>query len=115
MDQKQPGKMHAGIHTQRIVYPSYVQFPASNTKGGDIFPLVRQAIKHLIRLGLVVATVTCDGASDNRRMFTMFNAKSYKTENIFSADRRSVFFISDPPHLLKLLATALQEESFGSC
>jgi len=76
MDQKQPGKMHAGIHTQRIVYPSYVQFPASNTKGADIFPLVRQAIKHLTRLGLVAATITYDGASDNRRMFTMFNAKS---------------------------------------
>ena len=67
----------------------YVQFPAANTKGADIFPLVRQAIKHLTRLGLVVATITCDGASDNRRMFTMFNAKSdlsHKTENIFSAD-----------------------------
>jgi len=33
----------------------YAQFPATNTKGADIFPLVRQVIKHLIRLRLVVA------------------------------------------------------------
>jgi len=48
---------------------SYAQFPAANTKGADIFPLVRQAIKHLTRLGLMVATITCDSASDNCRMF----------------------------------------------
>jgi len=95
----------------------YVQLPAANTKGADIFPLFRQAIKHLTRLGLVVATIACDpGASDNRRMFTMFNAKSdlsYKTENIFSADRRSTFFITDPPHLLKTIRSCFAEESFG--
>ena len=85
--------MVRGLFTS-LKFP-YVQFPAASTKGADIFPLVRQAIKHLSRLGLVVCTITCDGASDNRKMFTMFNAKSdlsYKTVNVFSADRRSVFY-----------------------
>ena len=95
--------MVRGLFTS-LKYP-YVQFSAASTKGADIFPLVRQAIKHLTRLGLTVLTVTCDDASDNRRMFQMFNSKadlSYKTMNIFNAERNDIFFISDPPHLLKL-------------
>ena len=96
--------MVRGLFTS-LKYP-YVQFSAASTKGADIFSLVRQAIKHLTRLGLTVLTVTCDGASDNRRMFQMFNSKadlSYKTVNIFNAERNDVFFISDPPHLLKTI------------
>ena len=84
----------------------YVQFPAASTKGGDIFPLVRQAIKHLTRLGLCVMMITYDGASDNRRMFVMFNFKadlSYKTNNVFRKDNSNIFFISDPPHLIKTI------------
>ena len=96
--------MVRGLFTN-LKFP-YVQFPANSTKGANIFPLVRQAIKHLSRLGLHVITVTCDGASDNQRMFSMFNDKatlSYKTVNVFSADRNKVFFISDPPHLIKTI------------
>ena len=65
--------MVRGLFTS-LKFP-YVQFPTASTKGSDIFPLVRQAIKHLTRLGLVVTTITCDGASDNRKMFSMFNSK----------------------------------------
>jgi len=54
----------------------YEQFPAANAKEADMYPLVCQAIKHFTRLGLVVATIKCDGVSDNCRMFTTFNAKS---------------------------------------
>ena len=96
--------MVRGLFTN-LKFP-YAQFPANSTKGANIFPLVRQAIKHLSRLGLHVITVTCDGASDNRRMFSMFNDKatlSYKTVNVFSANRNEVFFISDPPHLIKTI------------
>ena len=80
--------MVRGLFTS-LKFP-YVQFPAASTKGSDIFPLVQQAIKHLTRLGLVVTTITCDGASDNRRMFAMFNsteALSYKTINVFNEHR----------------------------
>ena len=43
-----------------------VQFVAASTKVADVnvFPLVRQAVKHLTCLGLIVTTITCDGASD---------------------------------------------------
>ena len=49
----------------------YAQFPASSTKGAQLFPLVRQCIFNLSRLGLNVISITCDGASDNRRMFSL--------------------------------------------
>ena len=54
---------------------SYVKFTAVSTKGSDFFPFVRQAMKHLTHLGLIVTMITCDGASDNR-MFCMLNAKA---------------------------------------
>ena len=93
--------MVRGLFTN-LKFP-YVQFPANSTKGANIFPLVCQAMKHLSRLGLHVITVTCNGASDNRRIFSIFNDKatlSYKTVNIFSANRNEVFFISDPTNLV---------------
>ena len=96
----------------------YVQFVAASTKGADVFPLVRQAVKHLTRLGLIVTTITCDGASDNRRMFLMFNSKadlSYKTINVFGLEKREVFFISNPPHLLKTIRNCFARGKLWVC
>ena len=56
--------MVRGLFTN-LKFP-YVQFPANSTKGADIFPLVRQGIKHLSRLGLHVITITCNGAYHTR-------------------------------------------------
>ena len=108
--------MVRGLFTS-LKFP-YVQFPAASTKGGDIFPLVRQAIKHLTRLGLCVMTITCDGASDNRRMFAMFNDKaalSYKTNNVYSEDNSQIFFISDPPHLVKTIRNCFARGKLWVC
>ena len=96
----------------------YVQFVAASTKGADVFSLVRQAVKHLTRLGLIVTTITCDGASDNRHMFQMFNSKadlSYKTINVFGLEKREVFFISDPPHLLKTIRNCFAKGKLWVC
>lgn len=96
--------MVRGLFTS-LKFP-YVQFPAAKTKGADIFPLLKQAIKHLTKLGLCVVSVTCDGASDNRRMISMHNPESelsYKTVNVYSEEMEEIFFISDPPHLIKTI------------
>ena len=85
------------IHGERAIYFPYVQFSAVTTKGADVFPLVRQAIKCLTCLGLIVTAITCDGASDNSRMFQMFNSKDGSTE------RKEVFFITDPLENIKWL------------
>ena len=96
--------MVRGLFTS-LKFP-YVQYPASSTKGTDIFPLVRQAVKHLTRLGLCAVSITCDGASDNRKMFAMHDQSSslcYKTTNVYRDDLQRMFFISDPPHLIKTI------------
>ena len=96
----------------------YVQFPAVSTKGADIFPLVREAIRRLTMLGLTVVTVTCDGASDNRKMFSMHNsdsALSYKTVNVYTSERREIFFISDPPHLIKTIRNCFARGKLWVC
>ena len=85
---------------------AYAQFPASSTKGAQLFPLLRQCIFRLTRLGLTVVSVTCDGASDNRRMFSLHGRGKglvYKTMNVFCKGKPPVFFISDPSHLIKTI------------
>ena len=96
--------MVTGLFTT-LKFP-YAQFPAASTKGAQLFQLLHQCIFHLTRLGLTVVSVTCDGASDNRRMFSLHGTRkdlTYKTVNVFCPGKPPVFFISDPSHLIKTI------------
>lgn len=60
------------------------------------------------RRGLKVIATTADGASVNRKFFKMHRQASgkdgevvYKTVNVYSPEKRPLFFISDVPHLIK--------------
>ena len=89
----------------------YAQFPAASTKGSDLFPLFRKVLSRLTRLGIQVMAVTCDGASDNRRMFSLHSRHDksvYKTINMYSKEGNTIFFISDPPHLIKTIRNCFQ-------
>ena len=57
-----------------------------------------------------VLTITADGASTNRSLFTLLSKSSaiplevpYKMPNPYTDEDRSIFLISDPPHLLKTI------------
>jgi len=96
----------------------YAQFPAVSTKGMDIFVLLWQAIDRLTRLGLTVLTVTCDGASNNRKMFEMHgltNGLPYKTTNVFDVDKQEIFFICDPPHMIKTIRNCFARGNLWVC
>ena len=96
--------MVRGLFTS-LKFP-YAQFPAASTKGAQLFPLLHQCIFRLTRLGLTVVSVTCDGASDNRRLFSLHGTRknlTYKTVNVFCPGKPPVFFISDPSHLIKTI------------
>ena len=85
---------------------TYTQFPTASAKGDDLFLLLWKAILRLTRLGLQVLGVTCDGAKSNRKMFKMHgltNGVPYKTKNYYSKTNDPIFFICDPPHVLKTL------------
>ena len=89
----------------------YVQFAAASTKGATLFPLFRQVVFRLTRLGLCVVAVTCDGASGNRRLFSLHDITSkmvYKTRNVYCKNKSTIFFFSDPPHLIKTIRNCFQ-------
>ena len=101
--------MIRGLFTS-LKYP-YAQFPAASTKGADLFPLFRKVLSRLTRLGIRVMAVTCDGASDNRRLFSLHGkarSLTYKTVNVYSKANDVVYFISDPSHLIKTIRNCFQ-------
>ena len=63
----------------------------------------------LSRLSFRVLGTTCDGLSANRRLFKLHDPTSeivYKVCNPYAADERSLYFFSDPPHLMKMVRNA---------
>ena len=56
--------------------------------------------------------ITADGASTNRLLFTLLSSSNdidvpesemYKIPNPYTDEDRSIYFLSDPPHLLKTI------------
>ena len=71
-----------------------------------MFSLLRKVLACLAWLGMTVVSVVCDGASDNRRMFSMHDSNDkmvYKIPNLYTKNSNPIFFISDPCHLLKTI------------
>ena len=90
----------------RLNYP-YAQFACSDVSGGLLFDPVWKAVSRLEKLGFCVLGLTCDGASPNRRFWKLHSENNeeltYKVPNPFANDGRHLYFISDPPHLLKTI------------
>lgn len=86
---------------------SYAHFGTRGITGEVLYLIVWEAIQRLEASGLKVICITADGASANRKFFRMHHDKSdsnsftYKARNSYSSDNRWVYFISDPPHLMK--------------
>ena len=85
----------------------YTAFPSSNLTGEQLVPIFYEALMRVERCGLEVIAFTADGNSVNRNLFTIIginqdgNSLKYKTNNPLSFNQRQVYFISDPPHLIK--------------
>ena len=95
---------------------AYAQFPAASTKGADLFPIFRTALCRLTCLGICVVAVTCDGASDNRRMFCLHNLKDkmvYKTRNVYSKKGDTIFLSLIHRISSKQLEIAFKEANYG--
>lgn len=92
--------------TFKLEFP-YAHFGTRGATGDLLFPMIWEAIRRLEARELKVICVTADGASPNRKLFRMHHNKKdsstffYKTQNVFSQDKRWLYFISDPPHLIK--------------
>ena len=89
--------------TSDLKFP-LASFATSGITADYLYPIIWEAIELIeVVTGLKVLYVCCDGASPNRRFFEMHdinNKTCYRTRNPFDIGR-FIFFISDPPHLLK--------------
>ncbi len=83
----------------------YAHFSTRGVTGDCLYPIVWEAIEILEASNVKVLCITADGASPNRKFFNMHKVSgaklTYKTKNPYAKDDRSVFFLSDPPHLIK--------------
>ena len=92
----------------------YAVFPAVSLSGSDLYSLMWEAIGRLTMNGYRVHAVTADGAKPNRKLFSLHVPKSkrlpFKVENVFSPERHPIYFISDPPHLIKTIRNCLASD-----
>ena len=110
----------------RLQFP-YAQFPCKSISGDLLCNPFWEAVSRIERLvysivdcyaiiigylffdsnygcGLKVMGVTCDGNSANRRFYKLHSKEKeevYKVKNPSTSEGRPVFFLSDPPHLIK--------------
>ena len=122
-----PFKKHSHILVfliRSVVNPfkfSLANFATTNIQSSQLFPLFWKAVAICeSQCTLKVVAATGDGASANRKFFKMhftltpdeLNADIdvvYKTKNLFSDDNRYIYFISDPPHLVKTARNCLSK------
>ena len=64
-------------------------------------------VSPLHSFGFEVMLVCCDGASTNRSFYTMNTSNQFHSEGSNPFTNNSIFFISDPPHLMKKLRNNL--------
>ena len=90
----------------------YVQLPCTMMTGD--LPLWK-AIACIKRCGLKVLAMTADGASASHCLFKIHNPSSSDTshniKNPYSTNGRDLFFLSDPPHLLKTTRNCFASKS----
>lgn len=93
----------------------YAQFSTRDISGDLLFDPFWDVVYHLERCGFKVIAATADGASPNRAFLRIhFPTKrsktqfyEYETKNPFTSEDRSIYFFSDPPHLLKTIRNCL--------
>lgn len=90
-------------------------YPSLGVTSSELLPIVWEVVRFVETTGLKVIAITADGAAPNRRFFRMHgngNGLVYKVKNIYAADERYIYFISDPPHLVKTIRNCLSH-SYG--
>ena len=104
---------------------SLANFATTGATSSQMFPLLWKVISICELNSLKVLAVTCDGASPNRKLFRMHFPLTkeddmnpdidvtYRTVNLFSSEKRFIYFISDVPHLMKTARNCLYNSGKG--
>ena len=107
---------------------SLANFATTGATSYQMFPLYWKAVSICeLQCNLKVVALTCDGASTNRKLFRMHANMTeeedmnpdvdvtYRISNPFSSEKRYIYFISDPPHLIKTARNCLSNSGAGRC
>ena len=90
----------------------YSQFPCTALSGESMFDPVWEAVSRLELCGFKVLALTCDGLAANQRLFRLHNPDAganevvHKVPNPYAEDGRDLYFLADPPHLIKTVRNA---------
>jgi hypothetical protein len=86
-------------------------FLVSNTTSAErLKVIVEHCIKQLSSANFTTVCVICDQGATNQQMFKMFSITTEKPYAIVA--NKTVFFMFDPPHLLKSLRNNLMKHDF---
>lgn len=92
-------------------------YSTDDLSAGQLYSRTWEVIYHLEDAGIKVLTLTCDGAPINRKFIFMHESQdkscayTYVTKNLASGTGRPLYFIIDPPHLVKTIRNALANSS----
>ena len=92
--------------SSKLKYP-LAHFATNGIVADQLFSILWKAVQILeVDLDLNVLFITGDGASPNRRFIRLHEGEGnplvvHHAENAFSDESRAIYFISDPPHLMK--------------
>ena len=92
-------------------------FATTDLTAEQIFPIVWEGVRLVESLDLKVICITADGASPNRKFFRMHTGSPkdsviYRTRNRYAPKNdRWIYFVSDPPHLIKTTRNCLQHSA----
>ena len=95
--------MVRGVATN-LCYPLSA-YASKTASGTTLYSIIWECIEYLeMSVGLKVIYLCCDGAVQNRSVFQLHSPDGefvHKTLNKYALEERYLYFVSDPPHLLK--------------
>ena len=84
-------------------------------EGHQLYDPLWESVSRLERLGFKVMGLVCDGLTANRRLFKLHVPEGkelvYSVPNPYTIEKRLFFFLSDSPHLLKMVGQIASEIS----
>lgn len=91
--------------TSSMRYP-LAAYATKTLSASTLYSILWECVECLeIVVGLKVMYICCDGAVQNRKFFKLHGTSdsqlNNRTRNPYAVEERDIFFISDPPHLLK--------------
>ncbi|KAK3921575.1 Transposable element P transposase, partial [Frankliniella fusca] len=96
-------------------------FSTTDVTSVQIFSRTWDLIYHLEARSMKIICLICDGASPNKKFFNMHVPWDsqvryvYATKHLYAEEIRPIFFMVDPPHLLKTIRNCLSNSFAHFC